>query len=59
MKWSLVMCLAIPGRLVEIYEEAGMKMGNLDYNGTINKPEDEDRRACWSHSPFMFNTFPD
>ena len=38
------MCLAIPGKLIEIYEEAGMKMGNLDYNGTINK-------ACLEYVP--------
>ena len=31
------MCLAIPGKLVEIVEEHGLKMGRLDYNGTINK----------------------
>jgi len=31
------MCLAIPGKLVEIIEEAGLKMGRLDYNGTVNK----------------------
>lgn len=31
------MCLAIPGKLVEIFEEAGLKMGRLDYNGTLNK----------------------
>ncbi len=30
------MCLSVPGKLVEIYEEAGMKMGRIDYNGTIN-----------------------
>ncbi|MBU0481398.1 MAG: HypC/HybG/HupF family hydrogenase formation chaperone [Proteobacteria bacterium] len=30
------MCLAVPGRLVEIYEEAGMRMGRIDYNGTVN-----------------------
>ncbi len=30
------MCLAIPGKLVEVYEEAGMKMGRIDYSGTIN-----------------------
>ena len=38
------MCLAIPGKLIKIYEEAGMKMGNLDYNGTINK-------ACLEYVP--------
>lgn len=31
------MCLAIPGKLVEIFDEGGLKMGRLDYDGTINK----------------------
>ena len=31
------MCLAIPGKLVEIFVEAGLKMGRLDYDGTVNK----------------------
>jgi len=31
------MCLAIPGKLVEIFAEGGLKMGRLDYDGTINK----------------------
>ena len=38
------MCLAIPGKLIEIYEEVGMKMGRIDYNGTINK-------ACLEYVP--------
>ncbi len=38
------MCLAIPGKLVEIYEEAGMKMGRIDYNGAFNK-------ACLEYVP--------
>lgn len=31
------MCLAIPGKVIEIYDEAGVKMGKVDYAGTINK----------------------
>ena len=38
------MCLAIPGKLIEIYEEAGMKMGKVDYSGAINK-------ACLEYVP--------
>ena len=38
------MCLAVPGKLVEIFEEAGLKMGRIDYNGTINK-------ACLEYVP--------
>jgi hydrogenase expression/formation protein HypC len=38
------MCLAVPGKLIEIFEEAGLKMGRIDYNGTINK-------ACLEYVP--------
>jgi hydrogenase expression/formation protein HypC len=31
------MCLAIPGRIVEIYEEQGLRMGKLDFGGTVRK----------------------
>lgn len=31
------MCLAIPGKVVEIYEEVGLKMGKIDYAGTVSK----------------------
>ena len=31
------MCLAIPGRIVEIYAEQGLWMGKLDFGGTIRK----------------------
>jgi len=31
------MCLGIPGKVIEIYEENGLKMGNIDYSGTVNK----------------------
>ena len=31
------MCLAIPGRIVDIYEEQGLRMGKLDFGGTIRK----------------------
>ena len=30
------MCLAIPGEVMEIYEENGLKMGKINYSGTIN-----------------------
>ncbi len=38
------MCLAIPGKLIEVYEEHGLKMGRLDYAGTVN-------RACLEYVP--------
>jgi len=31
------MCLAIPGKVIEIYEEAGLMMGKIDYAGSVNK----------------------
>jgi hydrogenase expression/formation protein HypC len=38
------MCLAIPGKVIEIFEEHGLKMGKLDYAGTINN-------ACLEYVP--------
>ncbi len=38
------MCLAVPGKVIEIYEEAGLKMGKIDYSGTVNK-------ACLAYVP--------
>ncbi|UCH09518.1 MAG: HypC/HybG/HupF family hydrogenase formation chaperone [Fidelibacterota bacterium] len=38
------MCLAIPGKVVEIFEEAGLTMGRIDYGGVINK-------ACLAYLP--------
>ena len=31
------MCLAIPGKVVEIFQENGLIMGHVDYSGTVNK----------------------
>ena len=28
------MCLAIPGKLLEIFDENGLKMGTVDVNGS-------------------------
>ena len=30
------MCLAIPGKVVKIYEENNLMMGTVDYSGTTN-----------------------
>ncbi len=38
------MCLAIPGKLIEVYEQNGMKMGRVDYAGTIGL-------ACLAYVP--------
>ncbi len=31
------MCLAIPGKVIEIFQQDGMKMGKIDYAGLVNK----------------------
>ena len=38
------MCLAIPGKVLEIYEENGLKMWLIDYSGTLN-------RTCLEYVP--------
>lgn len=38
------MCLAVPGRLVEVYSESGLKMGRVDFGGVL-------RAACLEHVP--------
>ena len=31
------MCLAIPGRLIKIFENTGLKMGEVDYDGVVSQ----------------------
>jgi hydrogenase expression/formation protein HypC len=38
------MCLAIPGKLIEKYDENGLTMGKLDYSGAVNT-------ACLEYVP--------
>ena len=38
------MCLGIPGKVIKIYEENGLKMGKIDYGGTVNE-------ACLEYVP--------
>ncbi|UCG61127.1 MAG: HypC/HybG/HupF family hydrogenase formation chaperone [Candidatus Zixiibacteriota bacterium] len=38
------MCLAIPGKVIEITEENGIQMGRIDYAGTVNT-------ACLAYVP--------
>ena len=38
------MCLAVPGKIVEIYEVAGLKMGKVDFGGVT-------REACLAYIP--------
>jgi len=30
------MCLAVPGKLIEIIDAGGLKTGRVDYSGTVN-----------------------
>lgn len=36
------MCLAIPGRIIEIYEVAGLQMGKVDFGGIV-------KEACFAY----------
>jgi len=38
------MCLAIPGKIIDIYENAGLKMGKIDFGGVT-------REACLAYVP--------
>lgn len=38
------MCLGIPGKIVETYQEHDVRMGKVDFDGVI-------RRACLEHVP--------
>lgn len=31
------MCLAIPGKIIEVYEEAGLTMGKVDFGGVVKE----------------------
>ncbi len=38
------MCLGVPGKVVEIYEAGGLKMGKVDFGGVA-------REACLAYVP--------
>jgi hydrogenase expression/formation protein HypC len=38
------MCLAIPGRVLETFDEQGLRMGRADFSGTV-------RKICLEHLP--------
>ena len=38
------MCLAIPGKILEIYDSGGLRMGRLDFGGTV-------RECCLTYVP--------
>ncbi len=39
-----IMCLAVPGKLIDIFTQASLKMGHFDFNGTITT-------ACLEYVP--------
>ena len=38
------MCLGVPGKVIELYEVNGMKMGKVDFGGVI-------KEACFEYLP--------
>lgn len=38
------MCLAVPGKLVELYQEHDVRMGKIDFGGVL-------KSACLEHVP--------
>ena len=38
------MCLAIPGRVIEVFDAQGLRMARADFGGTI-------RKVCLEHLP--------
>lgn len=38
------MCLGVPGKIIEIYESQGLKMGKIDFGGVL-------REACLAYIP--------
>ena len=38
------MCLGVPGKVIELYQENGMKMGKVDFGGVV-------REACLEYLP--------
>ena len=36
------MCLAIPGRVIEVFEDCGLRMARVDFVGTV-------RKVCLEH----------
>ena len=38
------MCLGVPGKVIDIYETGGLKMGKIDFGGVV-------REACLAYVP--------
>src|SRR5690606_35836502 len=44
LRETVIMCLGIPGKIIEIYEQAGLKMGRVDFGGVV-------KEACLAYVP--------
>lgn len=44
MKRGCTMCLGVPGRIVEVYDVAGLRMGRVDFGGVV-------KEACLEYVP--------
>lgn len=55
------MCLAVPGKIIEMYDENGLQMGRIDYSGTVHAaclayvPEAEVGQYVLVHAGFALN----
>ncbi|WP_322508342.1 HypC/HybG/HupF family hydrogenase formation chaperone [Anaerolinea sp.] len=55
------MCLGIPGKIVEIYQQSGLRMGKIDFGGVIREaclesvPEAEIGQYALVHAGFVIN----
>jgi hydrogenase expression/formation protein HypC len=55
------MCLAIPGKVIEKYSDAGLDMGKIDFNGSISEvclayvPEVEIGQYVYIHAGFAIS----
>lgn len=38
------MCLGVPGKIIEVYEDKGLRMGRIDFGGAV-------REACLAYVP--------
>jgi hydrogenase expression/formation protein HypC len=41
---EFIVCLGIPGKVIEIYEASGLKMGKIDFGGVV-------KEACLAYVP--------
>lgn len=55
------MCLGIPGKIVEIHQQGGLRMGKIDFGGVIREaclesvPEAEIGQYALVHAGFVIN----